>query len=288
MQDVNNMVKDILRANEENRLAIFIGAGVSANSGYKSWWQIVDRFNENKKYVENSDKEYTDEEILKIPQFVYNEDSELYFKILEEEYNKLPDETNPIINILLELQPNHIITTNFDRLIEYSIEKQHIYGNTMYEDFSKYSRIINDTGFIFAKKPHYFIKMHGDLEDRASIVLKEDDYLEFSATHSLVETFVKSLFVNHTILFVGYGLKDNNLKLIMSWVNSFTKKILNVTTPADIIILMLKILSFPNMIKNTIQIKIFISLSLLRFRLLRDTTMIKLFLAIQEERTYIR
>lgn len=53
MQDVNNMVKDILRANEE---------------------------------------------ILKIPQFVYYEDSELYFKILEEEYNKLPDETNPIIN----------------------------------------------------------------------------------------------------------------------------------------------------------------------------------------------
>lgn len=224
MQDVNNMVKDILRANEENKLAIFIGAGVSANSGFKSWWQIVDRFNENKKYVDNGDKDYSDEEILKIPQFVYNEDSELYFKILEEEYNKLPDETNPIINVLLELQPNHIITTNYDRLIEYSIEKQHIYGNTMYEDFSKYSRIINDTGFISAKKLHYFIKMHGDLDDRASIVLKEDDYLEFSVTHSLVETFVKSLFVNHTILFVGYGLKDNNLKLIMSWVNSFTRK----------------------------------------------------------------
>lgn len=218
------MVKDILRANEENKLAIFIGAGVSANSGFKSWWQIVDRFNENKKYVNNGNKDYTDEEILKIPQFVYNEDSELYFKILEEEYNKFPEETNPIINVLLGLQPNHIITTNYDRLIEYSIEKQHIYGNTMYEDFSKYSRIINDTGFISAKKPHYFIKMHGDLEDRASIVLKEDDYLEFSATHSLVETFVKSLFVNHTILFVGYGLKDNNLKLIMSWVNSFTRK----------------------------------------------------------------
>ena len=137
VQDVNNMVKDVLRANEENKLAIFIGAGVSANSGFKSWWQIVDRFNENKKYVDNGDKDYSDEEILKIPQFVYNEDSELYFKILEEEYNKLPDETNPIINVLLELQPNHIITTNYDRHIEYSIEKQHSYGNKMYEDFSK-------------------------------------------------------------------------------------------------------------------------------------------------------
>lgn len=224
MQDISNMIKDILRANEENKLAIFIGAGVSVNSGFKSWWEIVDRFNENKKYIDNGSKDYSDEEILKIPQFVYNENEELYFKILEEEYNKLPEKTNPIIDALLELQPNHIITTNYDRLIEYSIEKQYIYGNTMYEDFSRYSRIIDDTGFISAKKPHYFIKMHGDLEDRKSIVLKEDDYLEFSSTHTLVETFIKSLFVNHTILFVGYGLKDNNLKLIMSWVNNFTKK----------------------------------------------------------------
>ena len=143
MQDVNDMIKDILRANEENKLAIFIGAGVSVNSGFKSWWQIVDRLNENKKYVDNGDRDYSDEEILKIPQFAYNEDAERYFNILEEEYNKLPEENNPIINALLELQPNHIITTNYDRLIEQGIEAQHIYGNTMYEDFSKYSRIIN-------------------------------------------------------------------------------------------------------------------------------------------------
>jgi hypothetical protein len=226
MNDINTMIKDILRANEENKLAIFIGAGVSVNSGYKSWWQIVDRFNKGKKYVDNSDRDYyTDEDILKIPQCAFQEDEELYFKILEEEYNKLPEDTNPIIDMLLQLQPNHIITTNYDRLVEFSIEKNHIYGNTLYEDFSRYSRIINDADFVCAKKPHYFIKMHGDLEDRSSIVLKEDDYLEFSTKHALIETFVKSLFVNHTILFVGYGLKDINLKLIMSWVNSFAKRI---------------------------------------------------------------
>jgi len=224
MRDIIDMIRDILRAKEENKLAIFVGSGVSANSGYKSWWQIVDRFNENGKYINTGTRDYTDEEILKIPQYAFNESKEEYFKILEEEYNRLPDETNPIVDLLVGLRPNHIITTNYDRLIEFSIESRYIYGNTLFDDLSRYSKVINDSGFVSASKPHYLIKMHGDLEDRTTIVLKEDDYLEFSSNHSLMEIFVKSLFVNHTILFVGYGLRDHNLKLILSWVNSFAKK----------------------------------------------------------------
>jgi len=224
MQDIHIMIRDILRAHEESKLAVFVGSGVSANSGYKSWWQIVDRFNENQKYVNNGTRDYTDEEILKIPQFAFQDGEENYFRILEEEYNRLPDKTNSITDFLVRLRPNHIITTNYDRLIEFSINEQNIYGTTLFNDFSRYSRVINDSGMVCATKPHYLIKMHGDLEDRASIVLKEEDYLEYSANHTLIETFVKSLFVNHTILFVGYSLRDHNLKLIMSWVNRFAKE----------------------------------------------------------------
>lgn len=252
MQHIDEMVKNIIKANQEGKLAVFVGAGVSANSGYKLWWEIVDRFNEGKKYVNNVDKnnkprDYSDEEILKIPQFAYNDNHEQYFMILEEEYSWKPQETNPIIDALLELKPNHIITTNYDRLVEQSIETQYVYGSTMYEDLSKYSRIINDADFISAKKPHYFIKMHGDLDDRDSIVLREDDYLEFSEKHALVETFVKSLFVNHTILFVGYGLRDNNLKLIMSWVNNIVQKNKKKTRSANITTSTSRIASYPSM-----------------------------------------
>ena len=162
MHNVDEMIKDILQSNEENRLAIFIGAGVSVNSGYKLWWQIVDTFNESKKYINNidadgRDRDYTDREILMIPQFAYDSDRELYFKILEEEFNNLPEETNPIVDMLLRLKPNHLITTNYDRLIEQSLDKLNIYGNTVHSDYSKYSKIINNKGFITASKPHYLI-----------------------------------------------------------------------------------------------------------------------------------
>ena len=61
--------------------------------------------------------------------------------------------------------------------------------------------------------------MHGDINDIKNVVLKEDDYLNYSKSHELIEMFIKSLLFDKTFLFVGYSLNDNNLKLIMSYIN---------------------------------------------------------------------
>ena len=66
--------------------------------------------------------------------------------------------------------------------------------------------------------------MHGDIDDIENIVLKEDDYLNYSQNHIIIETFIKSLLIDKTFLFVGYSLNDNNLKLIMSYIDFFVKE----------------------------------------------------------------
>ena len=53
---------------------------------------------------------------------------------------------------------------------------------------------------------------------------QEDDYLEYSQNHILIETFIKSLLIDHVFLFVGYSLNDYNLKLIFSWINCLVRK----------------------------------------------------------------
>ena len=63
--------------------------------------------------------------------------------------------------------------------------------------------------------------MHGDIDTPQSIVLKESDYLNYEQEHPLISTFIRSLLINHTFLFVGYGLNDYNLNLIISWINYF-------------------------------------------------------------------
>lgn len=66
--------------------------------------------------------------------------------------------------------------------------------------------------------------MHGDIDDIENIVLKEEDYLNYSQKHIIIETFIKSLLIDKTFLFVGYSLNDNNLKLIMSYIDFFVKE----------------------------------------------------------------
>ena len=69
----------------------------------------------------------------------------------------------------------------------------------------------------------YIIKMHGDLKVPNSIVLKESDYLDYEQKHTLISTFIRSLLVNHTFVFLGYSLNDYNLNLIIGWINYFRK-----------------------------------------------------------------
>lgn len=219
---INQMIADIKKASERENLVIFIGAGVSINSGYRLWDSLIGVFNGELKYSLKT-SHFSSDEMLKIPQYFYNENIGRYYEIVKREYGKLPDQTNAIIDELLNLKPVHIITTNFDLLIEKSLEENHIYGNTVYGSLGKYSIIRSDDDFVNAEKNHYLIKMHGDVESLDSLVLKEEDYLQYSSTHTLIETFIKSLFVNHTILFIGYGLGDYNIKLIMSWVDGILK-----------------------------------------------------------------
>ncbi len=213
------MVSDIKKSSECNKLVVFIGAGVSANSGYKLWDALIGDFNKELGYSSKTSGFSTDE-MLKIPQYFYNTNQERYIEIITQEYGRAISKTNAIVDSVLELNPVHIVTTNFDLLIEKSIEDNHVFGNTVHGSLGKYSIIRGDDDFIHATKSNYLIKMHGDIDSIGNIVLKEEDYLQYSSTHALIETFIKSLFVNNTFLFVGYGLGDYNIKLIMSWVDS--------------------------------------------------------------------
>ena len=125
--------------------------------------------------------------------------------------------TNIIDEIIVKLQPEHIITTNYDHLLE----------NVNDPRVSKYAVITKDDDILSKKGRNYIIKMHGDIDDIENIVLKEDDYLNYSQNHIIIETFIKSLLIDKTFLFVGYSLNDNNLKLIMSYIDFFVKENMN-------------------------------------------------------------
>lgn len=239
MNDIKKQIEDIREINRQHKLVIFVGAGVSKNSGICSWYNLVkemalkinyndicqkctmkslvcsdcgenlelcsfDNYNCQYKYNFSSD------EFLKIPQYFYEEKGkEEYINFIKEKFcNNY--ETNEIDEIIVELEPEHIITTNYDHLIE----------DVKNPSVSDYSIIKSDNDLLSKNTNRkYIIKMHGDIDDIENIVLKEDDYLNYSYKHELIETYIKSLLIDKTFLFVGYSLSDNNLKLILSYIN---------------------------------------------------------------------
>ncbi|MFJ7407161.1 MULTISPECIES: SIR2 family protein [unclassified Lysinibacillus] len=207
IKESKRVIRDAIN---NNKLIIFVGAGVSANSGLPSWWDLVEKFTDG---LGIDTESITQDDFLKIPQYYYNErGNKEYYDIINKVFN-VSVKSNPIHSLLLELQPSHFITTNYDELIEDAAREKGIFFDV----------VSKDEDLPFTPNNNMIIKMHGDLKNK-NIVLKEDDYLSYSNEFKLIEHYIKALLSTHVILFVGYSLKDYNVKLIFQWVKDILKK----------------------------------------------------------------
>ncbi|MED3799128.1 SIR2 family protein, partial [Lysinibacillus capsici] len=208
---VETSIKKIKEASENNKLVVFVGAGVSANSGIPTWRELItDMASDLKDF---SDKISSDM-YLKIPQYYYNERGEKeYFDKLNEVFFSKKFKTNPIHKEIFKLKPAHIITTNYDNLLEDAAIENGYFYHTVRQDSDLPYNNLNKT----------IIKMHGDFYNR-NIVLKEDDYLNYSTNFTLIENYLKSLIATNTVLFIGYSISDPNFNLIFQWVKNILKK----------------------------------------------------------------
>lgn len=200
------MIEDLSLALSRKKLVIFVGAGVSKNSGLPTWGQMVQSFAEKMGYP--MEGRLATEEYIRIPQYYYCMDESVghssYYSLIK---SMIPENIRPNLldYLIVSLHPKHIVTTNFDTLLD---------------QVAKGYRIIReDRDLLTGISEHYLLKLHGDICQPEKMVFKEDDYLQYSETHRLMETFLKSLLIGHVFLFVGYSLNDYNLKTFVSWID---------------------------------------------------------------------
>lgn len=236
---MNNTILDYIELFDEkadqDKLVVFVGSGVSKNvKGMPSWYDLILNIaqevgyekcvncyhRENCEFIDRNDSEncplkysFSTEEYLKIPQYLYNKNPEKYYSILKTSISSSAIDA-PLSSEIFNINPSHIITTNYDKLLESSSN----------ELSQQYSVIVKDKDLLMTTKGKYIIKMHGDINDLENIVFKESDYLNYSENHVVIETFVKSLLTDHILLFLGYSLSDYNIKLIISWINFMRSK----------------------------------------------------------------
>ncbi|TDS88871.1 SIR2-like protein [Rahnella sp. BIGb0236] len=195
----------IRKAIDNNKLCIFVGAGASLDSNLPSWKSLIDSLKGNLS-TSNIDS------YLKVAEHYYIEyGRNAYFSKISDFFPS-NSEPNILHQKILELKPQHIITTNWDDLLEKEISKQNEFFFPVATDYELAS----------SPSAKLLIKMHGDIKHR-NIVFRESDYLSFSDNFPLIENFVKSLFSTYVVLFVGYSISDYNLNLILSWIRNRTQ-----------------------------------------------------------------
>ena len=211
------LFKRIITASQTESLTFFVGAGVSKLSDAPKWSELIDAFCDSLGRKKKSS--YSNEEYLSIPQMYYysiDQDIDQYYDFINCCFNGKHLVPNPIHKMLLDLNPCAFITTNFDNLIEESAS----------ENCQSFKVVACDDEISQIGGNRFILKLHGDLEHR-NVVLKEEDYLNYSDNFKLIETLLKSIFAKNTVVFIGYGLNDYNIKLILNWTKTLLKEKFN-------------------------------------------------------------
>lgn len=202
-------IKRIQYASRNGRLVLFVGAGVSKNSGVPMWGELI---NKMKSELPVSVRYENDD--LKLAQLY--KDSRGEKEYLEMVMNTLCHNKvipNPIHKKILALNPVHIITTNYDDLIEQEIKNE----------YKQFAIVRSDKDMPNMTYPNALIKMHGDYT-LGNIVLAENDYYNYPQTFALTRAFVQSLFASKLIVFVGFSFADINLKMILNDVKNILEE----------------------------------------------------------------
>ena len=199
-QDIRFLAEEL----EKGKLVVFVGAGVSKNSGLPEWEELI------KDYADyRGIKEFTSKQFLTIPEEVFERYGSLkYYEIAEKRFSGkyVP---NSIHRILKKMKLTYIITTNYDTLIEDEIKNLQI--------------VSKDEDLPYTNSNKMLIKMHGDFENK-NIVLKQSDYDNYEKNFQLISTLVKGLFTTNTVLFIGYSYSDTNVQQIMNWIKEILKE----------------------------------------------------------------
>lgn len=205
---ITTYIKDVNSASEQGRLVVFVGAGVSNNSGVPVWSKLIEAM-----MADLPDIAKTISDDLKLAQIYKTTYPTKFVSKVKTVLRHGMVTPNPVHDAILDLRPAHIITTNYDDLLEQVCSKR----------YEQYSVICSDEDLPSSNSNKLLIKMHGDFEV-GNIVLAEQDYYDYSRNFPLIRSYVMSLFASKTILFVGFSFDDINLKYILQELKAILQK----------------------------------------------------------------
>ncbi|MDX6915756.1 SIR2 family protein [Pectobacterium carotovorum] len=100
-----------------------------------------------------------------------------------------------------------VITTNYDCLVEDVFSFEPLVGNDIL--------LSNPYGSVY--------KIHGCNKDPSKVIITEDDYSHFDNKYELIRAQLLSIFIHNPIIFMGYGIGDDNIKSLLKTIFTYVE-----------------------------------------------------------------
>ena len=194
---------------DEDRAALFCGAGTSISSGMDDWRSllqgIADNLGLNVEFVSD---------LVELAQFNFNERGtrDEIHELIVNEYGRRARHS-ALHDHLIRLPVNTVWTTNYDQLLEHAYER-----NGMRADVKISAGSLGAHPRLWDVQ---IFKMHGDINDADNAVLTKFDYDEYpySARGRGFLTALEVAIISQTFLFLGFSFSDPNLDRILGRVS---------------------------------------------------------------------
>ncbi len=182
-------------------VSVFAGAGLSVASGYVDWKKLLEPI--SKQLRLNSDIELTAIAQYYVDKYNRQGLNSLVFN----EFDKVP-KNNENANWLAKMPITEFWTTNYDDVIEQSLEKQG----------KKYQKIVKSEDFKYHKfeREVTIYKMHGDKDSPDDVVLTKKDYQTYDIERNVFTKLLSVELIRKTFVFIGFSFNDPNLERILS------------------------------------------------------------------------
>lgn len=196
------LVQDLARGNA----VLFAGAGLSTAAGLPGWVDLVRPLAEAVDNPLPPDPYITSDHLLDATQYYENaKGRHALISYLQEQLDTTLQQPSPNHALLARLPVQTIFTTNYDDLIERSLQA----AQRRYNPITRESQLPQ-----WSKDRLQLVKLNGDLRQPDTIVITRNDYNTYFERHRLLVERLRSDLVTATFLFLGYSLTDPDFNLI--------------------------------------------------------------------------
>ena len=181
---------------------VFVGAGISYGSRLPLWAKLMEPL------IKDLDDEIAPgASPLDIAELYETKHSRgVLVQYLKDRLGDVSFQLTKTHELIVSLPVRRIYTTNFDDLLEQASRKKQLNRSVIFN--------ASQVGFADTSTLS-IIKLHGDLNDPASLVISASDFYGFFAKNPAVGDLLKVELQTHTILFLGYSFSDPNLGMII-------------------------------------------------------------------------